>query len=54
MKEEFRMWLSRMYYDNCKERDTHHQKPYDSVDAYYQRNQNWLDEKFNKKQVGEK
>jgi hypothetical protein len=54
MNEEFKMWLITMYFDNCKERETHNQKPYDSVNAYYQGNRNWLKEKFNNEKVGVK
>ena len=53
MEEEFRMWLSTMYYENCKERDLDGVPLYESVDAYYQKHTKWLKEKYNK-EVGEK
>ena len=46
MEEEYRMWLTKMYYENCKERETDGVKPFKSVDAYYQAYPNWLKEKF--------
>ncbi len=53
MEEEFQAWLSKMYYDNCKERDELGEPLFDDVDAYYQEHSTWLKEKFNN-EVGEK
>ena len=53
MNEEFKMWLIRMYYENCKERELHHDIPYDSVGSYYHKHRVWLKEQYNE-QVGEK
>ena len=46
MEEEFKLWLSKMYYENCKERELDGVPLYDSVDAYYQKHPDWLREKF--------
>ena len=53
MEKEFRMWLTKMYYENCQERDLNGEDPYDSVDAYYQQHPDWLRKKF-KEFKGEK
>ena len=53
MKEDFKMWLSKMYYENCKERDLDGVPLYESVDAYYQKHTKWLENKFNNEE-GEK
>ena len=47
MEEEFQAWLSKMYYDNCKERDELGEPLFDDVDAYYQKHSKWLREQFN-------
>ena len=53
MEEDFKAWLTKMYYENCKERDLDGQPLFDSVDAYYQKHPKWLRRKF-KKETGEK
>ncbi len=53
MKEDFRMWLSNMYYENCKERDLDGQPLFVDVNEYYHKHAEWLKTKFNK-EVGEK
>ena len=48
MEEEFKAWLSKMYYDNCHERETVGDKPYENIEVYYQKHSKWLREQFNK------
>jgi|TARA_B100000809_G_C14907696_1_gene448649 hypothetical protein len=48
MEEQFRMWLTKMYFENCKEREINRDKPFRSIDAYYREHHDWLDQKFNK------
>ena len=53
MEDEFKLWLGKMYYENCKERDLDGVPLYESVDAYYQQYPDWLRKKF-KEFKGEK
>ena len=50
---EFRTWLTMMFYENCLEREEDGRSPYKNVEDYTQRNYNWLLTKF-KKETGEK
>ena len=47
MEEDFKVWLTNMYYENCKEREEDGRAPFKSVEDYTQRNYNWLRTKFN-------
>jgi len=53
MEEEFQAWLSKMYYENCKERDELGEPLFLNVDAYFNRHPKWLREQY-KKFKGEK
>ena len=47
MENDFQLWLTKMYYENCKEREEDGVTPFKSVDAYYRNHPKWLREKFN-------
>lgn len=47
MEEDFRNWLRKMYYENCKERDLDGRPQFRSMNAYYREYPKWLENKFN-------
>ena len=53
MEQEFKTWVTMMFYENCLERESDGMPPYKNVEDYTQRNYNWLQEKF-KEIKGEK
>jgi hypothetical protein len=54
MEEVFRWWLTKMYHENCKEREEVGDTPFESVDAYYRTYTHWLIQKFHKENEGKK
>ena len=46
MEKNYRMWLNKMYFENCKEREQDGVELFESVDAYYQAYPNWLRAKY--------
>ena len=44
--KEYKMWLTKMYYENCKEREQDGVEPFESVDAYHNAYSNWLRAKY--------
>ena len=48
MEEDFKEWLRKMYYENCKERDIEGVPQFPNYKAYYREYPKWLKDKFNK------
>ena len=49
MENEFRTWLTMMFYENCLEREEDGVTPFEDVEAYFLKNHTWLQEKYREK-----
>jgi len=45
----FQIFVRRMYYKNCKEREDHGQEPYPDYEKYLKKNKNFLKDKYKEK-----
>lgn len=45
----FQIFVRRMYYKNCREREDNGQKPYSDHEEYFNKNENFLKDKYQEK-----
>jgi hypothetical protein len=45
----FQIFVRRMYYKNCREREDNGQKPYSNHEEYFNKNENFLKDKYQEK-----
>ena len=45
-------WINRMYHRNCLDRQRNNMKPFKDAKAYYERYQDWLNDKYREEHNG--